>query len=112
MKSMNNDGVEDIADKTEKTKLSEDNTHEKRATQKPTIKSEDRRGICLSLRYKVLSRDNFRCVRCGRSPAINPGVELHVDHKQPFSKQGKTIMENLETKCKECNLGKSNRHSE
>lgn len=74
--------------------------------------SEDRRGIPLGLRYKVLSRDNFKCVRCGRNPATNIGVELHIDHKLPFSLGGKTVLENLETKCKECNLGKSNRHSE
>jgi 5-methylcytosine-specific restriction endonuclease McrA len=73
---------------------------------------ENRRDIGLSLRYKVLSRDNFKCVRCGRSPATNIGVELHIDHKLPFSMGGKTIFENLETKCKECNLGKSNRHLE
>lgn len=77
-----------------------------------SVAVEDRRGIGLGLRYKVLSRDNFRCVRCGRSPATNLGVELHIDHKQPFSKQGKTTIENLETKCKDCNLGKSNRHIE
>ncbi|NTV30014.1 MAG: HNH endonuclease [Candidatus Omnitrophica bacterium] len=40
------------------------------------------------------------------------GLELHVDHKEPFSKQGKTVLENLETKCRDCNLGKGNRHSE
>lgn len=76
------------------------------------VRSEDRRGITLSLRYKVLVRDNFRCVRCGRNPATNPGVELHVDHVVPFSIGGKTTLDNLETKCKECNLGKGNRHSE
>lgn len=79
---------------------------------KQNISSEDRHEIRLSLRYKVLSRDNFKCVRCGRSPATNSNIELHVDHKLPFSRGGKTILENLETKCKECNLGKSNRHSE
>jgi len=76
------------------------------------VNNGDIRSINLSLRYKVLSRDNFRCVRCGRSPATDQNVELHIDHKQPFSKQGKTTIENLETKCKECNLGKSNRHVE
>ena len=73
---------------------------------------EDKHNIGLGLRYKVLSRDNFKCIRCGRSPATDIGVELHIDHKLPFSKGGKTILENLETKCKECNLGKSNRHIE
>ncbi len=76
------------------------------------IKPEDRRGINLSLRYKVLSRDNFKCVRCGRSPATCVGIVLHVDHKDPFSKTGKTTLENLETKCSDCNIGKGNRHVE
>jgi hypothetical protein len=79
---------------------------------KHSVAVEDKRGIPLGLRYKVLSRDNFKCVRCGRSPATTLGIELHIDHKHPFSMGGKTILENLETKCKECNLGKSNRHSE
>lgn len=75
-------------------------------------RAEARQGINLSLRYKVLLRDKFRCVRCGRSPATTPGVELHIDHKNPFSKQGRTVLENLETKCKQCNLGKGDRHIE
>ncbi len=77
-----------------------------------SVSVEDRRSIPLGLRYKVLSRDNFKCVRCGKSPATTLGVELHVDHKNPFSKSHKTTLDNLETKCKECNLGKSNRYVE
>lgn len=84
----------------------------KEEVKKEIITTEEKRSIPLGLRYKVLSRDNFKCVRCGRSPATTLGVELHIDHKLPFSIGGKTIFENLETKCKECNLGKSNRHSE
>jgi len=85
----------------------------KESKRKKTIpRGETHRGINLSLRYKVLLRDKFRCVRCGRSPATTPGVELHIDHKNPFSKQGRTALENLETKCKECNLGKGDRHIE
>ena len=86
---------------------------EKEIKRKNTIpKREDRRAINLSLRYKGLVRDNFRCVRCGRSPATTPGVELQIDHKNPFSNQGETSLENLETKYKECNLGKGDRHIE
>jgi len=70
------------------------------------------RSISLSLRYEVLRRDNFKCVRCGQTPASNPGVELHIDHKQPYSKGGETVLENLQVLCSECNLGKSNRHEE
>jgi hypothetical protein len=74
--------------------------------------SEDRRGISLGLRYKVLSRDKFKCIRCGTSPATNPTCRLHIDHIVPFSRGGKTIFENLQTLCKDCNLGKGNRHLE
>lgn len=59
------------------------------------------------LRWKVLQRDRFTCCGCGASPALNPGVELHVDHKQPWSKGGETALENLQTLCSKCNLGKS-----
>jgi len=70
------------------------------------------RSISLSLRYEVLKRDNFKCVRCGRTPASNPGIELHIDHKLPYSRGGEATLNNLQTMCSECNLGKSNRHSE
>jgi len=60
------------------------------------------------LRWRVLQRDNFKCCKCGRSPAITPGVELHVDHIHPWSEDGPTIFENLQTLCSDCNLGKSN----
>ncbi len=62
--------------------------------------------INLSLRYKVLCRDRFRCVICGRSPAKELGVELHVDHIFPESKGGLSLEENLRTLCRDCNLGK------
>lgn len=72
-------------------------------------KPEDRRDIPLKLRLEVLKRDNFRCVFCGRSPAMDIGVILHIDHKTPFSKGGKTEIDNLQTLCSECNIGKSDR---
>jgi hypothetical protein len=79
---------------------------------KRTYFTEGRREIGLSLRYKVLNRDKFKCVRCGGSPATNHACCLHVDHKIPFSKGGKTVLENLQTLCEDCNLGKGNRHLE
>ncbi len=60
------------------------------------------------LRYQVLKRDNFKCCACGASPAKNPAVELHIDHIIPWSKGGKTELDNLQTLCSKCNLGKSN----
>jgi hypothetical protein len=64
------------------------------------------RRVPLSLRHSVMKRDAFRCVQCGRSPAKERGVELHVDHIVPWSKGGETVIENLQTLCAECNLGK------
>lgn len=60
------------------------------------------------LRFSILLRDGFRCMSCGRSPVTTPGVELRVDHIQPWSEGGETIPENLQAKCKDCNLGKGN----
>lgn len=62
----------------------------------------------LRLRWRVLQRDNFKCCGCGSSPAITLGVELHVDHIHPWEKGGETVLENLQTLCSKCNLGKSN----
>ena len=65
------------------------------------------RDINLRLRFKVMARDNFKCCICGRSPATDPTVVLHVDHIKPWVKGGETTMENLQTLCSKCNLGKS-----
>ena len=64
------------------------------------------RYISTTLRYLVLNRDRFRCALCGRSPLTDPSVELHLDHIIPFSKGGTTTSENLQTLCRECNMGK------
>ncbi|MFH1829896.1 MAG: HNH endonuclease [Pseudomonadota bacterium] len=73
------------------------------------IKTELTRTIPLRLRLKVLSRDNFRCVYCGRSPATDVGIKLHLDHIIPFSKCGKSVENNLQTLCQDCNLGKGDK---
>ncbi len=69
------------------------------------------RDPSLRLRWHVLQRDRFTCCACGASPALSLGVELHVDHIVPWSKGGETVLENLQTLCSVCNLGKSNVHS-
>ncbi len=65
------------------------------------------RTIPLSIRVKALSRDNFCCIFCGKSPATDVGTKLHIDHKIPFSKGGTNDIDNLQTLCEEGNLGKS-----
>lgn len=75
-----------------------------------TTKARTSRDPSLRLRWRVLQRDRFTCCACGASPALSPGVELHVDHIVPWSKGGETVLENLQTLCSVCNLGKSNLH--
>jgi hypothetical protein len=67
-----------------------------------------KRDINWRLRHLIMKRDNFKCVACGRSPATDPKVILHVDHILAWSKGGETIYENLQTLCSVCNIGKSN----
>ncbi len=64
------------------------------------------RDPSLRLRFRVLQKDRFTCRSCGKSPATSLGIELHVDHVIPWSKGGLTTIENLQTLCDRCNLGK------
>lgn len=57
--------------------------------------------------FLVYRKNNFSCVACGRSPVTHPGTILHVDHIKPWSKGGETTIDNLQTLCLHCNLGKS-----
>jgi hypothetical protein len=66
------------------------------------------RDPSLRLRFKVMRRDNFTCCHCGASPAKQLGIELHIDHVIPWSKGGETTLNNMQTLCSRCNLGKSN----
>ena len=66
------------------------------------------RDPSLRLRFRVMKQDNFSCRACGASPALKPGLSLHVDHIKAWSLSGETVEENLQTLCEPCNLGKSN----
>ena len=66
------------------------------------------RDPSLRLRFGVMKRDNFCCRACGASPALQPGLTLHVDHVKAWSVGGETVEENLQTLCEACNQGKSN----
>lgn len=74
----------------------------------PSTKHKTKRSINWRLRFIVMRRDNFKCKKCGRAPAIDPTIILHVDHKQAWTNGGETVLENLQTLCSKCNIGKSN----
>jgi hypothetical protein len=54
-----------------------------------------------TLRYKILKRDNFTCVLCGRS---SPRCILEVDHIDGVPDNNQES--NLQTLCYDCNIGK------
>jgi len=67
-----------------------------------------KRDINWRLRFIVMRRDNFKCKNCGRSPATDQSIILHVDHVKAWANGGETVLENLQTLCSVCNIGKSN----
>jgi hypothetical protein len=64
-----------------------------------------RGSISAGLRYRIFKRDGFRCQICGRTQADD--VTLHVDHCKSVADGGSDELENLQTLCSDCNLGKS-----
>ncbi len=72
------------------------------------VQNKTKRNIPLGMRYKVLRKDNFQCVACGRK--TDDGIKLHIDHKVPYSLGGLTELNNLQTLCDQCNIGKSNKY--
>lgn len=65
-----------------------------------------RSAISLKIRWKIFSRDGFRCRACGAGTM--DGVRLEVDHVIAVSLGGSDQYENLQTLCFDCNRGKSN----
>lgn len=79
---------------------------ESMSIENPVERRKTSRDPNAALRWRVASRDGFRCRHCGKSPATNAGVVLHIDHVIPWSQGGETVLENLQTLCAECNIGK------
>jgi len=64
-----------------------------------------------TLRVRVLSKYDCKCMMCGRSPK-DYGIVIHVDHIKPRSKYPDLALcfENLQLLCEDCNIGKSNKY--
>lgn len=70
---------------------------------KPEHLKKKRKTIGLKLRFEVLNRDNFRCVKCGRTAQQAHRIEIdHIDENPTNNKP-----DNLQTLCDLCNQGKS-----
>jgi len=55
------------------------------------------------IRYDIMKRDNFACVKCGNTAK---NAILEVDHITAICRGGLSIPENLQTLCHICNKGK------
>ena len=59
------------------------------------------------LRLAVLTRDGYRCVKCGRAG------RLEVDHIRPIKNGGERYsMANLQTLCRTCHFKKTGQENE
>ena len=65
-----------------------------------------RRSVGKKMRFEVFKRDNFTCTYCG---AKAPEAVLECDHVTPVFHDGKNVLENLPTACRDCNAGKGAR---
>ncbi len=74
-----------------------------------SVKAVRHKKVPLGDRWSVLKRDNYRCVVCGASPAVDHSVRLEVDHIVPVAKGGSDDLGNLRTLCQNCNRGKSDK---
>lgn len=70
------------------------------------IKSRQRAMVTPKLRLEIFTRDGFACQVCRRT-STEDKVKLVVDHVVPVAVGGKTVKDNLQTLCFECNSGKS-----
>ncbi|MFN9546563.1 MAG: HNH endonuclease [Cyanobacteriota bacterium] len=72
-----------------------------------TLAAEKKVRVMPAIRWQVFQRDQWRCVSCGRNS--HNGATLHIDHIVPRSRGGLDSLDNFQTLCDICNLGKSNK---
>lgn len=94
------------SDKDENQEIEENEQDEKNFDAVETeFKHKTKRNISLRLKVQVLMRDGNKCKLCGTTVT---GEDIHFDHKDPWSKGGETVLENLQVLCAPHNLAKGN----
>jgi hypothetical protein len=71
------------------------------------LAAEQKIRVMPATRWQVFQRDQWKCVSCGRNS--HNGAILHVDHIIPRSRGGSDSLDNYQTLCHVCNIGKSNK---
>jgi 5-methylcytosine-specific restriction endonuclease McrA len=66
----------------------------------------------MELRYSTIARYGNQCQCCGAHKSAT--LWLHIDHIKPRSKYPDLELnpDNLQVLCRECNIGKSNKHEQ
>lgn len=67
----------------------------------------ERGKVSNKMRFSIYERDGYRC-RCCHRQFEEP--ELEIDHIKPIAEGGKSVEENLQTLCRDCNQIKGKRH--
>jgi hypothetical protein len=95
----------DLDIKTPKLKLPKQESIELVIENNFVFKHKTKRDISARLKVQVLIRDGNTCRLCGVTVT---GDNIHIDHIKPWSKEGETVLENLQVLCSTCNLAKGN----
>jgi len=83
------------------------NPEQKQIHERAATLAESKTRVMPAIRWQVFQRDQWKCVSCGRGS--HDGAILHVDHILPRSRGGLDTLDNLQTLCDICNIGKSNK---
>lgn len=75
------------------------------AVEAARVRARDR-AIAPALRAAVIARDGQVCRLCWLHVEVD---DIHIDHVVPFSKGGRTVLENLQVAHSSCNLRKGDR---
>ena len=65
----------------------------------------ERGKVSNKMRFSIYKRDGYRCRKCGITDRYST---LEIDHIIPIAKGGKSIYNNLQTLCHNCNKNKGN----
>jgi len=70
------------------------------------LKAIERGKLSEKMKREIKKRDHYTCQICGASQLVNPNLKLHIDHKIPIARGGKTEESNLWVLCEHCNTSK------
>ena len=63
----------------------------------------ERQPLSAEQRLKILKRDHYKCVKCGKG---GEDAQLEIDHIVPVAKGGNNHVGNLQVMCRTCNQNK------